>query len=182
MRPVWLAAVSLAGAIAAVPALAQDMGRPLFAPSAVAVLDQESFFARSAFGRKVLAEAEADTTALATENRQLEQELGDAERALLEARAGLDPDEFRARADAFDARVIETRAQQDRKAVEITRRVEAARAGFFEAAVPVLLELMRERGHSVVLDGRAVLLSFESADITDAAIAAVDARIGESLP
>ena len=182
MRAASLGAFVLAALLAAGPVLGQDMGRPLIPPSPVVVLDQDRLFSGSAFGSRVLAEAEADTLALAAENRQLEQDLAEAERDLLEARAELPPDDFRVRADAFDARVIETRERQDRKAVEITRRVEAARSGFFEAAVPVLLELMRERGHSIVLDGRAVLLSFEAADITDAAIAAVDARIGESLP
>jgi hypothetical protein len=44
------------------------------------------------------------------------------------------------------------------------------------------VEILRSRGASVLMDNRAVLLSVDGVDITEEAIALIDARIGEGGP
>jgi len=162
-------------ALAAAPAIAQEAAPVV----PVVTLDQDRLFVESLYGRRVAEEIEAESAALAAENRQIEAELTAEERALTERRPSLPPEEFRALADAFDEKVESLRQQQDAKARELQRRSDVERRNFLARALPVLSRLVAERGALVILDDRAVLLAAESIDITDAAIARVDSVLGD---
>lgn len=152
---------------------------PLALPgSPVLTLDQEELFARSAFGRRVARELQEASAALAAENRRIEEELTAEERALTEERATLSAEAFRARADAFDEKVVALRQRQDAKARALQRREEAERQAFLAAVLPVLADLVADLGAVAILDDRAVLFAAGSVDVTDRAIARVDAAIG----
>jgi Skp family chaperone for outer membrane proteins len=159
---------------------AQTVAEPQAQPpiAGVLVLNQERLLSNSQFGQRIQEELETVSAALAAENRRIEGELTQEELDLTERRATLPPDEFRALADAFDARVEEIRATQEAKARDLTRQAEAMRAQFFERVAPILLDIVRRRGAAVLMDSRAVLLSAEQVDITDAALAAIDETIG----
>ncbi|QYK40051.1 MAG: OmpH family outer membrane protein [Paracoccaceae bacterium] len=144
----------------------------------VLVLRQEEFFERSAFGRASLDRRESASRALIAENRQIEAALEAEERALTARRPTLPPDEFRALAEAFNDKVEQIRTAQDAKARAVARLRDEDRGRFLQAAVPVLAEIMSERGGLVILDQQVVVLSFDRVDITDEAVARVDARIG----
>ena len=130
----------------AVPLLAIALGSPLAAqevttgPRAIAptvlVLDQERLFEGSLWGKRVVREIEADSTALATENRRIEAELTAEEQALTDQRKLLPAEEFRALADAFDAKVVEIRRSQDAKARDLARLNEIEQQTFLSTAVP----------------------------------------------
>jgi Skp family chaperone for outer membrane proteins len=89
------------------------------------------------------------------------------------------PQEFRALADAFDARVQEFRTTQDAKTRALAQRREEARAEFIEVIIPILAGLMRETGASVILERSTVFLSTNATDITDLALQRVNAAIGD---
>jgi Skp family chaperone for outer membrane proteins len=146
--------------------------------SPILTIDQEELFERSAFGARVRAEITAASAELAAENRRLEGELAEEERRLTALRATTDPAEFARMAAEFDARVVEVRRTQDQKARELSRRPEEARQEFFRVAVPLLAELIRERGALAILDTRAVIISADVIDITDEAIRQIDATLG----
>lgn len=146
--------------------------------SPVLTLDQDRLYIASRFGERMNRELEAASQALASENRQIEAELIEEERALTELRANLPGDEFRARAEAFDAKVESIRTARDAKARELARLRDSERQRFFESVLPVLDEIVRDMGAAVILDNRAVLLSVDQIDITDEAIARINAAIG----
>jgi Skp family chaperone for outer membrane proteins len=164
-----LAALALGG-----PVLGQEQ-RPF--AGGVLLVDQERLFAASRFGQKIQAEIEVETKTLQAENRKLESDLEAEERALTERRAILSPEEFRALADAFDTKVKGIRAARDAKAAELTARREAARKTFFETAFPILATIMREQGALAIIDRSAVIIAFDRIDITDLAIARIDAQL-----
>lgn len=145
----------------------------------IVYVDQEEMFERSAFGQRVSRQLRAAGEALAAENRQFEAELAAEERALTVARDDLPAAEFRARADAFDERVQEIRRMQEEKGRGIAVFNEAERQRFFEAAVPVLSQILMERGAVVMLDSRVLLLALDQADITDEAVRRLDSAIGD---
>ncbi|MFW5641356.1 MAG: OmpH family outer membrane protein [Roseicyclus sp.] len=145
----------------------------------VLVLNQERLIARTGYGRRIQQELETASTALAAQNRGIEAELTEEELALAELRGTVPAEEFRAMADAFDARVEAIRETQEGKARDLAEQAEAARTRFFERAAPILLDIVRSRGAAVLMDSRAVLLSAESVDITEEAIAALDDRLGD---
>lgn len=174
-------AVIAAGLFAAAPVLGASglAAQERAVASPVLTINQEELFQNSAFGRRIEAELNAASAALAAENRRIEAALADEEQALTDRRAAMDPAEFRALAEAFDAKVVELRRTQDGKARDLSRRPEEARQEFFRAVVPVLTAVVRERGAMVILDTRAVLLSADAIDITAEAIARIDAALGD---
>lgn len=186
--------LSLAGALIGAPVLlsgpvaAQDPSAPT-PPGSVAVgpgadaataipfriLDQDRLLRESRLGQQVLAEIRAGEQALEAENQRLFDQLAAEERALTDLRATLGPEEFRARADAFDARVEEIRAERSRAAQALGAQSEAAAQRFFDLALPVLVQLMADQGIAGLLNRDALILASDALDITDAAIARLDA-------
>jgi len=149
------------------------------ATSPVLILDQEELFLLSQFGQRIRADIAAASTELGAENRRIETELVAEEQSLTDRRPGLPVDEFRALARAFDEKVTAIRAVQDAKARAINRASDEAQQAFFGRVAEVLLDIMRERGAVAILDDRMVFLSADLIDITDLAVARIDAAIGD---
>lgn len=170
----WLAVALLAGAA---PLLAQT-DAPAPPASAILTIDQDRVYGESAWGKRAARHLAEVSASLAAENRDLEAKLVAEEKALSDARPTMDPAAFREAADAFDARVVEMRRAQDAKGRAIGRIAETEQKGFYSAALPVMGEVLRERGAVVVLDSRAIFVSAESIDVTDEMIASIDAKIG----
>ncbi len=166
----WLWAAPLGAA-------AQD--QPLQIPSPILTLDQEALFNGSRVAERIAAEIERQSAELSQENRRIEAELTAEELDLTEKRASMDPDAFRALADAFDEKVQAIRDEQDAKARELQRLSESERQNFLRRITPILGELVRERGAVVVLDRRTVFLSAESIDITREAIDRINAAFDD---
>lgn len=153
--------------------------------SPILVIDQERLFSESRLGERISSEIEAASDTLAAENRRIEAELVAEELSLTERRSSLPPEEFRALADAFDAKVQRLRAEQDEKERALQARGEADRQAFLNSIVPVLGAIAGERGAVAILDRRAVFLSADRIDVTDEAIRRLNAAIDQqdrSLP
>ena len=152
--------------------------------SPILTLDQDRLFAETLWGKRAEARIEAASAELAAENRRIEAELTAEEKALTEKRATMPAEDFRAAADAFDAKVTEIRRAQDAKARAIGQMQDAERQRFYAAALPVMGEVLRSRGAVVVLDSRAIFLAADVIDITDEMVARIDATLGagEDLP
>ncbi len=152
--------------------------------SPILVIDFERMFEESRYGASVAREIEEEGAEIAAENRRIEAELIEEERALTKRRSELPPDEFRALANAFDEKVTRLRDEQDAKARNLGNRNENARRRFAAAAQPVLSELMRSTGAAVILERRAVFVAADSVDVTATAIRRIDVAIGdgEDLP
>ena len=177
LRP---AAVAVAWFLAfAVPAAGQEQDIPPMA-SPILTLDQERLFNGSNVAERVAQEVERRSAELAAENRAIEARLVAEELDLTERRPGLAPAEFRALANAFDEKVQRIRAEQDAKTTELQRLSEQARQNFLRRITPVLAEIVSERGAVVVLDRRSAVISAESIDITDEAIARINTALDSS--
>jgi Skp family chaperone for outer membrane proteins len=155
---------------------AQELGVP---DSAILVIDPSRLFAQSRFGQRIASEIEAQSIALSEENRRIEAELTAEEKALTDERPDMEPEAFRDKADAFDAKVRNVRREQDAKVAALTKEGETAEWRFLGVARPVLEELMVESGASVLFDTRAVLLSAGAVDVTDEAVRRIDQVIGD---
>lgn len=147
----------------------------------IVVVDQEALYSQSMFGQRVQAAYLAESSALAEENRRMEAELAAEEQRLTDLRPSLDPTEFRELAQSFNNQVNEARQTQDRKARSLSERQNAERQTFFNAVLPVLQQLLQDRGASAMFDRRALLISLGNLDITDDAIAQIDAVLGNGV-
>lgn len=176
LRAAFLGLALLAAPLAAQEVLPAEQGQT---QSAVLTIDTDRLFSQSLFGRRVADEFREATETLARENRTIEAELTAEEQDLTDRRHEMDPDAFRAEAEAFDTRVQAIRSEQDAKERALQDRLTEGREAFLSVAAPVLGDLMQSAGASVILDRRSVFLALGAVDITDEAIATIDAAIGD---
>jgi Skp family chaperone for outer membrane proteins len=170
---VWVA-VALGGGTVA---LAQQATAPQ-----ILTLDQDRLYGGSQYGRALEAKSLAATQALAAENRKIEADLATEEANLTTQRTTVTATAFADLAAAFDTKVERIRAEQEAKAKQLTADRDAGRKQFFDAVVPILAELMRQMGAYAILNHDAVVLSFDSIDVTDRAVAELDSRLGDGTP
>ena len=141
-------------------------------------IDPERLFAQSQWGKRVLADYEARGRALAADNERLANQFSDEEGELTKLRDSMSPEEFRARAEEFDKRVVEVRRERDKLLTDLQHEFDQGRNSFLQAVLPVLAKLMQERGAVVVLDQRAIFVSADSIDVTQELIGRVDVEVG----
>lgn len=178
-------AILLAGGLLGAPvaALAQEPAPNAPLPAATfRILDQDELFRGSRLGQQILAEIRAAEAALEAENQALVDQLAAEERALTEARASLPPDEFRARADAFDARVEAIRQERAERSRALNAESEAMAQRFFDSALPVLVQMMADTGVQALLKPDVMILGPDWLDITPEAIARLDAALAPPGP
>ena len=146
--------------------------------SPILTIDTDRLLAETQYGRSLNEELRLRAEAFAAENERLRVQLTDEERRLTELRPTMEVDAFRAEAEAFDQRVQGIRAEQDAKERELEEAVSQSRGEFLNTVTPVLAQLMIDSGAAVLLERRQVILSAGLVEITDEAIAAIDAQIG----
>lgn len=176
----WTLAALLALAPAVLPAQEGTAQGPVRSP--VLTIDVDRLLAETRMGQRLAADIRERTEALAQENERLRLELTAEEQSLTERRPTMEVEAFRAEAEAFDVRVQRIRAEQDAKQRALETALTRGRDGFLNAVTPVLAGLMIESGAAVILERRDVFLSAGLVDITDEAIAAIDAELGEGPP
>lgn len=166
-----------AGGAALAPgqAFGQDLGQVV---SSVLVVDRDRLFRESAYGKRIAAILEAERARQEAETARIEAELEQEEKDLTARRADLPADEFRALADAYDAKVQTLREERNAASQNHARLIEQAQVAFLQKVLPVLARIMTERGALVLMDRRSVILS-ANVDITQAAIDRIDAEIGD---
>lgn len=158
---------------------------PADAPSAttalqspILTLDRDRLFSETLFGKTVNGRFKIESDTLIAENLRLEKALETEERDLTDRRASLPATEFQSLAAAFDAKAEQIRTAQEAKSRAIAAARDAEQQRFLEAAIPVLGDLMRETGAVAIFDKNMIILSLRGIDITDSAIARIDAVLG----
>ena len=177
-------AVILVWACLAGPVSSQDAPTPSDLPlgqvrSPVLTVDLDRLYSESLFGQRAAVRLREAAEALTRENQEIEAALTEEERSLTERRPSMDVEEFRALAEDFDRRVQAIRDARDAKTREYQQSDATLRAEFFEAATPILAEIMLNAGAAVILDRRSVYLAVDAVDVTAQAIALVNERIGD---
>ncbi|MFC3616373.1 OmpH family outer membrane protein [Lutimaribacter marinistellae] len=147
--------------------------------SGILTISSDRLFVDSAFGQRVLADLEAESAVLAAENERIVAELSREEQDLTQRRSEMEPDAFRALAEAFDEKVQRHRENQKAKLDALAIKDDEARATFFRLARPILSELMRDTGAGVILERSNVFISADRTDVTGLAISRINAAIGD---
>ena len=148
----------------------------------ILVVNQERLLTGSRRGQALLAAEEAARDLLRAEARAIESAFEAEERELTQARAGLDAEEFRALADAFDERVVAARRDQDARAAALAQEFDGGRRRFYAAIAPLLVRLMDRYGAQAILDENTVLMAAQELNITEAVIAEIDAMPEDAAP
>ncbi|SUZ32236.1 hypothetical protein ROE7235_01991 [Roseibaca ekhonensis] len=159
--------------------LGQSVERAIGADLVLRSVDEERLFRDSEFGQRVQADIDAASRALEAENARLLSELTAREEELTGLRDSLPPDEFRAQADAFDQRAERIRQDQAQKLSRFAQFEESERRRFFARSGVILQQVLEDEGAQILIAARAVIIGVPEMDMTGAAIAAIDAEIGD---
>ena len=179
LRAVMLALVCCTGPVAGQEVAQADRLTLGQVRTPVLVVDLNRLFVESLFGKRVTARLNEAKAALRRENDRIMSALTEEERSLTERRATMPAAEFGAMAEEFDARVQAIRTEQDAKNGSLNQRLTEEQDLFIRVSRPILDELMRRAGAVVILDRRFVLARVDAVDVTEEAIAEIDARIGD---
>lgn len=169
---------SLAGIVFATALLwaAAEVAAQTVPASPFLFINQERLLTGSSVGKALLAEEEKERDALRAEARALDSGFETEERQLTDQRPSMKPEEFRKLADAFDARVVQARKDQDAKASALAQEFDQRRRQFYARIAPLLVDLMDRAGARAVFDENSALLTDQTLNITDEVIAAIDAE------
>lgn len=146
------------------------------------VVDTEKLFSETRLGKRIREELLERRDELRAENARITADLTEEEQALTALRADMDPEAFREIAEEFDNRVQSIRRARDAADAAFNEANRAAPFRFVEQILPVLKEMMAERGAVALLNRQVVLLSLNSIDITDEAVTRIDAVFGDGTP
>lgn len=153
-------------------------GFPIYqTPGGVASLDRDRLFRESVFGSTQLGLVEEQSEVLTAENQAIQKRLEEEERALTELRKTTEPEQFTVLAAEFDIKVKRIRSEQESKRTELRNMIDTSQREFNETAAPILRQLMEDRGIVFILDQSAIVISQSYGDITDEAIARIDAEL-----
>jgi Skp family chaperone for outer membrane proteins len=162
-------ALMLAGAAPLAAQQAPGGGSPFL------FINQEGLLTGSKQGQALLADEDRQRDALRTEARKLDASFEEEERKLTEQRPTLPPEDFRKLSDAFDARVVKARRDQDERASALAQQIDQRRRQFYAQVAPILVMLMDRYGAKAIFDENSVLLADQTLNITAAVIAEIDA-------
>ena len=159
-------------------AKAQDF--PVFQAANVLVVSRDELFANSALGKDILQIEQSERDALIEEGRRIGAELEAEELRLTEQRDLLPAEEFQVLADAFDSKVVATRAAQETTDANLIANNEARRRAFLGVIAPILAQVMQRYNATIIIDRRYVLLFGRNLDITREAIEFLDKAYAEN--
>jgi Skp family chaperone for outer membrane proteins len=143
-------------------------------------INQERLLTDSQSGRAILADEDKQRDALRAEARTLDQSFEAEEKQLTDQRPTLPVEDFRKLSDAFDARVVQARHDQDNRASSLAQEFDQRRRRFYAQVAPILVSLMDRYGAKAIFDETSVLMADQSLNITQAVIAEIDAHAGEA--
>ena len=151
------------------------------APNPVVTVYLERLVSETQIGQYLTFQMNEQAQNLQAELDIIEAELSAEENELITQREILDLEEFSLLAKAFDEKAVRLRQEQQAKIQAISEDSNRKRQDLLRSFVPVLSQVMRDRGATVLLDRRSVVLDDRaSVDITDVAIMIIDQNTTET--
>lgn len=145
-------------------------------------INQERILTGSRTGQALLAEEDRQRDALRADARAIDSAFEQEEQDLNELRRTMAPDEFRKKADDFDARVVKARQDQDTRSNALAQDLDRKRRQFYAAVAPILVKMMDRFHAHAIFDENSVLLADDTLNITEAVIAEIDAAPPAGIP
>lgn len=144
----------------------------------ILVLNQERLLVNSEIGKALLAKENQMKESHRDEGLRLDAQLENEERRLTKMRDELVASEFEKLAIQFDSKVVAVRRDHQEKSEALAVELDKLRQSFFGDIVPIVAQIMKERGASLVFEQRNVLFTGPDVDITQDVIDRLDASNG----
>lgn len=148
-------------------------------PSPVLTVDLERIARESDYGQRVNGLIQAESVTLQADFDRIEAALTAEEQALVTKRDTVSAEDFKLLSQAFDEKVVRLREEQAQKQSDLQERQISEQRKLLRTIAPILYEIVKDRGASVLIDRRNIVLDLSSVDITDDAIAAMNATLGD---
>lgn len=170
---------ALVGGLVLVAMFAVIAPKHAMAETKFGVLNFQSLMADSKAAKSIQDQLEAKRKSFQDEFSKHERELVEKEKALVDKRAEMTPEEFNKSRQDFESEVLETRklVQKRQRALEM-----AAQKAVSELRVEVTritAEIAKEKGYDMVLSRQNVVLAQEEMDITNDVLKALDKQVKE---
>lgn len=143
--------------------------------SPILTVDPGRLLRATVIGQRLAQALEDESRALDAENQRIVAELRAEELLLTEQRPTMERTEFAALAEEFDQRVQAARLAQDAKQTALEQKAAEQERALLREIQPVLAQIMVDTGAAVIVESGSVLLSARSVDVTDLAIARINA-------
>ena len=151
------------------------------ARQSIVVVDMQAVL-RDAAAASALRSIEAEErVALRRRLDQLTEAFRMEEEQIAREREDMAPEAFDVRVRDFDQRVRAARQDAQESSVAFQNRFAEAFGALEKEAVPVIVQVMRERGATIALDRRSVLVVADGADLTAEVIQRLDATLPANL-
>ena len=151
------------------------------APQAIIVVDMQTVLRDAAAASALRAIEAEERIALRRRLDQLTEAFRLEEEAIAREREDMAPEAFDVRVRDFDQRVRAARQDAQESSVAFQNRFAEAFGALEKEVVPVIAQLMRERGATVALDRRSVLVAADGADLTAEVIRRLDATVPSNV-
>lgn len=145
---------------------------------AILVLNQERLLRLSKTGKALLATETEMRSAHQSEGIAMDVALENEERSIADIRDKTPGEAFEEMAEAFDKKVVQARLDHQKRSVALGEEIEERRKKFFADLVPIVAEIMKERGAALVFEQRNVLFTGPNVDITPEVITRMDREAG----
>ncbi|MBM3488871.1 MAG: OmpH family outer membrane protein [Alphaproteobacteria bacterium] len=173
MRGLRIVALALGLIGVGLPTAAQQR----LAPAAIAVLDFQRVLRESAAGADIRRQMEGLRKRLQDDVAKEEQGLKAAEQSLLERRAQVSREQFEDARRDLERRMVDAQRRAQDQARDLDRSFNGAAVQVQAALVPIVQDLARANGFSLVIDKSQALVVSNAVDLTGPAIQQLNQRL-----
>lgn len=163
--------------VASVPAKAQDGATAK--PAVILIVNTEQLFAQSKVGQSIRKQAQAQAEALQAENQKKSKEMEAEAKKLGDQRALLSQSEFQKKVEALQKKDRQLQKTMQEKSQAFQLGTQQARAKVQAALRPIFVDIMKERGGTVLLDQSVVLAGGVDLDVTQEALKRLNEKLSD---
>lgn len=162
---------------AAAPAPAPQARSGGLPPVIIALFDKEALFRESAAGKDFRKQLEELRNKFQGDLAHQQEELKKKDADLRNRQALLSAEAFEAERKKFEAEVQTAQSKFEERNREIQGAIATAEQEIFKATTPILGEIMRQKGATLLLDKAAALISANDFDITSEVVKKLDTQL-----
>ncbi|NIJ42714.1 Skp family chaperone for outer membrane proteins [Parvibaculum indicum] len=166
-----------ATSMATVPARAAEDGAAK--PAVILIVNTEQLFAQSKVGQSIRKQAQAQAKELQAENEKKSKEMEAEAKKLGDQRALLSQSEFQKKVEALQKKDRQLQATMQEKSQAFQIGTQQARAKVQAALRPIFVDIMKERGGTVLLDQSVVLAGGVDLDVTQEALKRLNEKLDD---
>ncbi|MAB13979.1 OmpH family outer membrane protein [Parvibaculum sp.] len=163
--------------VVSVPAKAEDGATAK--PAVILIVNTEQLFAQSKVGQSIRKQAQAQAEALQAENQKQSKKMEAEAKKLGDQRALLSQGEFQKKVEALQKKDRQLQKTMQEKGQAFQLGTQQARAKVQAALRPIFVDIMKERGGTVLLDQSVVLAGGVDLDITQEALKRLNEKLSD---